>query len=45
VAILEMAREEAQNLFREDPALKMKEHQALLKELVRLFPPTKSDFS
>jgi ATP-dependent DNA helicase RecG len=40
VPILEMAREEATKLFREDPGLKSPEHRALYDELIRVWPQT-----
>jgi ATP-dependent DNA helicase RecG len=38
VNILEMARDEAVRLFEKDPDLKLSEHQALARELVRVWP-------
>jgi ATP-dependent DNA helicase RecG len=40
VRILETAREEAQAMFRQDPALTMPEHQALVEQMSRFWQET-----
>jgi ATP-dependent DNA helicase RecG len=45
VPTLEMAREEAERLFKEDPDLKAPEHHALVAEIARLWPEKKGDWS
>ncbi|MCK5577085.1 MAG: DNA helicase RecG, partial [Dehalococcoidales bacterium] len=45
VALLEMARGEAERLFARDPDLKNPEHQLLVKELARVWPGEDSEWS
>lgn len=45
VPTLEMAREEAERIFKTDPELKAPEHRLLVEEISRLWPEKKGDWS
>lgn len=45
VALLELARSEAERLFEKDPGLKNPEYQPLIKELARIWPKEGGEWS